>query len=84
MAREDLQAPGNARFSRDFDRQRRFYYMAETILEASKDMLKLKESECFDKAYIGDLLEITNAGSYGYSLSPLLFSGHAAPEQILI
>lgn len=48
MAREDLQAPGNARFSRDFDRQRRFYYMAETILEASKDMLKLKESECFD------------------------------------
>lgn len=50
MAREDLQAPGNARFSRDFDRQRRFYYMAETILEASKDMLKLKESECFDKA----------------------------------
>ena len=50
MVREDLQALGNARFSRDFDRQRRFYYMAETILEASKDMLKLKESECFDKA----------------------------------
>ena len=37
-----------------------------------------------NKAHIGDLLEITNAGSYGYSLSPLLFSGHAAPEQILI
>lgn len=50
MLREDLKAPGNVRFSRDFDRQRRFYYMAETILEASKDMLKLKESECFDKA----------------------------------
>lgn len=50
MIREELQEPRNARFSRDFDRQRRFYYMAETILEASKDMLKLKESECFDKA----------------------------------
>lgn len=50
MVREDLLAPGYARFSRDFDRQRRFYYMAETILEASKDMLKLKEAECFDKA----------------------------------
>lgn len=37
-----------------------------------------------NKTHIGDLLEITNAGSYGYSLSPLLFSGHAAPEQILI
>lgn len=37
-----------------------------------------------NKAHIGDLLEITNAGSYGYSLSPLRFSGHAAPEQILI
>ncbi len=50
MVREDLKAPGNARFLRDFDRQRTFYYKAETILEASKDMLKLKESECFDKA----------------------------------
>lgn len=50
MVREDLSAPGNARYSRDFDRQRKYYYMAETIREASKDMLKLKESECFDKA----------------------------------
>lgn len=50
LVREDLSAPGYARFSRDFERQRRFYYMAETILEASKDMLKLKETECFDKA----------------------------------
>lgn len=29
MVREDLSAPGYARFSRDFDRQRRFYYMAD-------------------------------------------------------
>lgn len=50
MVREDLSDPKNARYSRNFDRQRRFYYMAETILEASRDTLKLKESECFDQA----------------------------------
>ena len=46
MAREDLANPSYARYARNFDRQRRFYYMAETILEASRDTLKLKESEC--------------------------------------
>lgn len=37
-----------------------------------------------NKAEIGDLVEISNAGSYGYSLSPLLFSSFKAPEQILM
>lgn len=32
-------------------------------------------------ARIGDMIEITNAGSYGYSLSPLLFSSHVIPGQ---
>lgn len=32
-------------------------------------------------AKAGDMIEITNAGSYGYSLSPLLFSSHALPGQ---
>lgn len=36
------------------------------------------------KAKIGDVLAITNAGSYAYSLSPLLFSGHPAPKEIYV
>jgi diaminopimelate decarboxylase len=35
-----------------------------------------------NQAKIGDLLTIGNAGAYGYTLSPLLFSGHEAPAQI--
>lgn len=50
MVREDLIDPKYGRYLRNFDRQRVFYYLAETILEASRDTLKLKESECFDKA----------------------------------
>lgn len=42
------------------------------------------EDILLDKAEIGDLIEITNAGSYGYSLSPVLFASHEAPEEILI
>ncbi|MDL2310551.1 diaminopimelate decarboxylase [Peptostreptococcaceae bacterium OttesenSCG-928-C18] len=30
---------------------------------------------------IGDIIEISNAGSYGYSLSPLLFASHKKPKQ---
>lgn len=37
-----------------------------------------------NKAKIGDLIELSNAGSYGYSLSPLLFAGHDLPEQFLV
>lgn len=35
------------------------------------------------KAEIGDLIEISNAGSYGYTLSPLLFAGQDPPRQFL-
>lgn len=56
MKREDLATPENARYSRDFDRQREFYYKAEAVREASRDLLKLKESECFDKAK-GEVLD---------------------------
>lgn len=38
----------------------------------------------FPKANIGDLVVINNAGSYSYSLSPLLFSSHGLPGQYLI
>lgn len=34
-------------------------------------------------ARIGDIVSVSNAGSYGYSLSPLLFGGHQFPEQFL-
>lgn len=34
-------------------------------------------------AQIGDIVTISNAGSYGYTLSPLLFSSHAPPSQFL-
>lgn len=37
-----------------------------------------------NKAKIGDMVEITNAGGYGYSLSPLLFGDNNAPEQLLL
>ena len=35
-------------------------------------------------AGIGDIIEITNAGSYGYSLSPVLFSSHDLPGQYFL
>ena len=31
---------------------------------------------------IGDIVAVSNAGSYGYALSPLLFSGHSLPKQL--
>ena len=36
------------------------------------------------KAEIGDIIAVSNAGSYGYSLSPQAFSGQEAPGQYLI
>lgn len=36
------------------------------------------------KSKIGDLIVISNAGSYAYSLSPLLFASHSLPKQIYI
>ena len=36
------------------------------------------------KAKIGDYLIITKAGSYSYSLSPLLFASHILPQQFYI
>ena len=43
-----------------------------------------RENVTMNKAEIGDLIEISNAGSYGYSLSPLLFANHTAPKQYMI
>ena len=37
-----------------------------------------------NRAQIGDFIEITNAGSYAYSLSPVLFASHDIPEEILM
>jgi len=34
------------------------------------------------KAHVGDLLTVGNAGAYGYTFSPLLFSGFPEPGQI--
>ena len=44
----------------------------------------IRENVMMNKAEIGDLIEISNAGSYGYSLAPLLFANHAAPKQYMI
>lgn len=35
------------------------------------------------KGEVGDIVVLGNAGSYGYSLSPLAFSSHEPPEQVL-
>lgn len=42
------------------------------------------EGIIMNKAEIGDLIAISNAGSYGYSLSPLLFASQDPPRQFLI
>ena len=44
----------------------------------------IKENVTLQKAEIGDLIEISNAGSYAYTLSPLLFSSQDVPGQYLI
>lgn len=31
----------------------------------------------------GDIIAVSNAGSYGYTLSPLLFSSHGAPKEFM-
>ena len=36
------------------------------------------------KAEIGDIIAITNAGSYGFTLSPILFSSHDIPYEIYL
>lgn len=33
---------------------------------------------------VGDIVVLNNAGSYAYSLSPLLFSGHPQPMQVIL
>ncbi|MGD0113792.1 MAG: hypothetical protein ABSD48_18195 [Armatimonadota bacterium] len=33
---------------------------------------------------VGDIVAVHNAGAYGYTMSPLLFLGHAAPREILL
>ena len=44
----------------------------------------IAENITVNKAEIGDLIEITNAGCYAYSLSPLAFASQNPPEQYLI
>lgn len=41
----------------------------------------IRENAEVNHAQIGDIIEITNAGSYAYSLSPLLFSSQRIPKQ---
>ena len=43
----------------------------------------IAESVTMNRAEIGDLIEVSNAGSYAYSLSPLGFGGHEPPAQYL-
>lgn len=42
------------------------------------------EDEPLNRAEVGDLVEVTNAGSYAYTLSPLLFASHPLPGQYLL
>lgn len=46
-----------------------------TSLDVLANNVKLK------KAVIGDVVSINNAGSYSYSLSPLMFSNYEFPRQ---
>ena len=43
----------------------------------------IRNNVTLNKAEPGDLIEISNAGSYAYPLTPLQFSSHTAPEQYL-
>ena len=44
----------------------------------------IQENVVLNYAEIGDIVSISNAGSYAYSLSPLLFSSHDIPQQFFI
>lgn len=44
----------------------------------------MKTDVILNKASIGDIIAVSNAGSYSYSLSPLFFSSHKLPKQALI
>lgn len=44
----------------------------------------IKEDVELNKAAIGDIISVSNAGSYAYSLSPLIFSSHPLPAQFLL
>ena len=44
----------------------------------------LGEDVMLPEAEIGDIIAVSNAGSYGYTLSPQLFASHAVPQQIII
>lgn len=44
----------------------------------------LGENLLLPKAEIGDFISVSKAGSYAYTLSPLLFSGHSLPLQIFL
>lgn len=44
----------------------------------------MKEDVLLNKADIGDLVLINNAGSYAYSFSPLEFSSFAKPQQLVL
>jgi len=43
----------------------------------------IKDNVLLPKAQIGDYIAVSNAGSYGYSLSPLGFASHEKPSQIV-
>lgn len=36
------------------------------------------------KARVGDIVTVSNAGSYGFTLSPILFSSHEIPYEIYL
>lgn len=44
----------------------------------------LGEDVMLPEAETGDVIAVSNAGSYGYTLSPHLFASHTAPKQIII
>jgi len=43
----------------------------------------IKNNVTMNKAEIGDIVAVTNAGSYAFPLSPQFFSSHSIPEQYL-
>lgn len=44
----------------------------------------IKGNVLINKSQLGDIICISNAGSYSYSLSPLIFSSHELPKEFLL
>ena len=59
-------------------------HFLDEIFELCDNVIVLRDGQVVGKAEIGDIIEITNAGSYACTLSSLLFSSHDLPGEYLL